>query len=94
MEPNDPIPGRVPRKVIIFNNQVAIDRKKKEYASFDLNVLMKQVDQTEHWLPLELFDDITFDDFSNEGFFYFTLNIFRMDGKSIRGIGFTSCFDC
>ena len=67
MEPNDPIPGRVPRKVIIFNNQVAIDRKKKEYASFDLNVLMKQVDQTEHWLPLELFDDITFDDFSNEG---------------------------
>lgn len=38
MEPNDPIPGRVPRKV-------AIDRKKKEYASFDLNVLMSQVEQ-------------------------------------------------
>lgn len=29
MEPFDPIPGRVPRKV-------AIDRKKKEYASFDI----------------------------------------------------------
>lgn len=60
MEPNDPIPGRVPRKV-------AIDRKKKEYASFDLNVLMNQIEQTEHWLPLELFDDITYDDFSNDG---------------------------
>ncbi len=33
MEPYDPIPGRVPRKV-------AIDRKKKEYASFDLNKMM------------------------------------------------------
>lgn len=30
---------------------------------------MNQIEQTEHWLPLELFDDITFDDFSNEGFF-------------------------
>lgn len=29
MEPFDPIPGRVPRKV-------AIDRLKKEYASFDI----------------------------------------------------------
>jgi hypothetical protein len=94
MEPNDPIPGRVPRKVNIYNNKVAIDRKKKEYASFDLNVLMKQVDQTEHWLPLELFDDITFDDFSNEGFFIFFLYNFRMDGESKRGIRFASCFDC
>lgn len=52
---------------LILYNQVAIDRKKKEYASFDINELMKQVEQNEHWLPLELFDDITFDDFSNEG---------------------------
>lgn len=29
MQPYDPIPGRVPRKV-------AIDRKKKEYASFNI----------------------------------------------------------
>jgi dynein heavy chain len=35
MEPYDPIPGRVPRKV-------AIDRKKKEYASFNLNQLFEQ----------------------------------------------------
>jgi dynein heavy chain len=33
MEPYDPIPGRVPRKV-------AIERKKKEYASFDINELL------------------------------------------------------
>ncbi len=31
-EPYDPIPGRVPRKV-------AIDRKKKEYANFDIEQL-------------------------------------------------------
>jgi len=37
MEPNDPIPFRVPRKV-------AIDRKKKEYSSFDLNILLRQID--------------------------------------------------
>ena len=55
-----------PARLILYN-QVAIDRKKKEYASFDINELMKQVEQNEHWLPLELFDDITFDDFSNEG---------------------------
>ena len=36
MEPYDPIPGRVPRKV-------AIERKKKEYASFNLNQLFGQV---------------------------------------------------
>ncbi|KAL4427402.1 hypothetical protein ABPG74_009674 [Tetrahymena malaccensis] len=63
MEPFDPIPGRVPRKV-------AIDRKKKEYASFDIEQLLqiegidfnKQGDQAE-WLPLDLFDDNTFDDY-------------------------------
>jgi hypothetical protein len=33
LEPYDPIPGRVPRKV-------AIDRKKKEYASFDIEELL------------------------------------------------------
>ena len=32
-EPYDPIPGRVPRKV-------AIDRKKKEYANFDIEELL------------------------------------------------------
>ena len=32
LEPYDPIPGRVPRKV-------AIDRKKKEYSSFNLEEL-------------------------------------------------------
>lgn len=36
MEPFDPIPGRVPRKV-------AIDRKRKEYASFNIeNLLLQQ----------------------------------------------------
>ena len=35
MEPYDPIPGRVPRKV-------AIDRKKKEYASFDINEIFRE----------------------------------------------------
>ena len=33
MEPFEPIPGRVPRKV-------AIDRMKKEYASFDIEQLL------------------------------------------------------
>jgi dynein heavy chain len=33
MEPYDPIPGRVPRKV-------AIDRRKKEYASFSIEQLL------------------------------------------------------
>lgn len=37
MEPYDPIPGRVPRKV-------AIDRKRKEFASFSLEeLLLEQV---------------------------------------------------
>jgi len=34
LEPFEPIPGRVPRKV-------AIDRKKKEYSSFNLEQLLK-----------------------------------------------------
>lgn len=66
MEPYDPIPGRVPRKV-------AIDRKKKEFASYDLEKLLIEfgVDYNNlhinsQWLPLELFDDTTFDDFSND----------------------------
>lgn len=66
MEPYDPIPGRVPRKV-------AIDRKKKEYASYDIEELLMEegVDynskKNEHvnWLELELFDDSTFDDYNN-----------------------------
>lgn len=33
MEPYDPIPGRVPRKV-------AIDRKKKEYSTYNLEELL------------------------------------------------------
>lgn len=33
LEPYEPIPGRVPRKV-------AIDRKKKEYSSYDLEELI------------------------------------------------------
>lgn len=35
MEPYDPIPGRVPRKV-------AIDRRKKEYASFNIGKLLEE----------------------------------------------------
>lgn len=37
MEPYDPIPGRVPRKV-------AIDRRKKEYASFNIEQLLAEKD--------------------------------------------------
>lgn len=40
MEPYDPIPGRVPRKV-------AIDRKKKEYASFNIEELLKDNSKSE-----------------------------------------------
>lgn len=65
MEPYDPIPGRVPRKV-------AIDRKKKEYASFDIEQLLldegldlNDPNNNVNWLPLELFDDTTYDDYSN-----------------------------
>lgn len=43
MEPFDPIPGRVPRKV-------AIDRLKKEYASFDIEQLLQiEVDFNITW---------------------------------------------
>jgi hypothetical protein len=35
MEPYDPIPGRVPRKV-------AIDRKKKEYSGFSIDQLLAE----------------------------------------------------
>lgn len=66
MEPYDPIPGRVPRKV-------AIDRKKKEYSSYNLEELLAMEDinfnekgHPSSWLPLELFDDTNYDDFSNE----------------------------
>jgi dynein heavy chain len=66
MEPYDPVPGRVPRKV-------AIDRKKKEYASFNIEQLLlnKNIDfnhtkRREGWLKLEYFDDNTFDDFTDE----------------------------
>ena len=65
-EPYDPIPGRVPRKV-------AIDRKKKEYANYDVEELLLQegVDYNDDsnnfvdWLELELFDDNTYDDYLN-----------------------------
>lgn len=66
MEPYDPVPGRVPRKV-------AIDRKKKEYASFNIPQLLldrhidfNQARRREGWLPLEYFDNNTFDDFTDE----------------------------
>lgn len=66
MEPYEPIPGRVPRKV-------AIDRKKKEYASYNLEQLFAEnsidfnnINKNVEWLPLELFDDTTYDDYSNE----------------------------
>jgi len=71
MEPYDPIAGRVPRKV-------AIDRRKKEYASFSIDQLLAEkgtlsfylgIDfaekRKESWLPLHYFDDSTFDDYSN-----------------------------
>ena len=35
MEPFDPIPGQVPRKV-------AIDRKKKQYASYNIEFLLQE----------------------------------------------------
>ena len=66
MEPYDPIPGRVPRKV-------AIDRRKKEYASFSIEELLSETGidfaekRKESWLPLHYFDDSLFDDYSNEG---------------------------
>lgn len=62
MEPYDPIPGQVPRKV-------AIDRKKKEFMSYQLedlmaflNIDLNKRDVQCEWLPLEIFDDTTFDD--------------------------------
>lgn len=65
MEPYDPIPGQVPRKV-------AIDRKKKQYMSYHLEDLMKylnvdfnKTDPQCEWLSLEIFDDSTFDENSS-----------------------------
>ena len=66
LEPYEPIGDNVPRKV-------AINRKQKLYASFNLRELLDQqgIDlnmphpQVE-WLPLELFDDNSSDDFPNE----------------------------
>ena len=61
-----PIQGRVPRKV-------EIDRKKKEYKSYRIEDLLGEVEVDKNgepgyltWLPLELFDDETFDDYSPE----------------------------
>ena len=66
MEPFDPVPGQVPRRV-------AIDRKIKEYAQYDIEELLlnlgidyNQQNESASWLPLELFDDTNFDDYSNE----------------------------
>jgi dynein heavy chain len=63
-ETYEPIRNRVPRKV-------EIDRKKKEYKSFRIEELLAEagVDKDGEpsylsWLPLELFDDETFDDYS------------------------------
>ncbi|EGR27865.1 hypothetical protein IMG5_187090 [Ichthyophthirius multifiliis] len=67
MEPFDPIPGRVPRKV-------AIDRQKKQYHSFNIEQLLqmegidfnrKDEGNSSYWLPLEIFDDNTFDDYQD-----------------------------
>jgi dynein heavy chain, axonemal len=56
----------VPRKV-------AINRKKKEYASFVIEELLLHlgIDYNKRqphveWLPLELFDDTVFDDYEKE----------------------------
>jgi dynein heavy chain len=87
MEPYDPLPGRVPRKV-------AIDRKKKEYASFNLNQLFEQarinfVEKTkESWLPLHFFDDSTFDDYIEVGWIEKKVdedgNPRRLTGKALK----------
>jgi len=47
MEPYDPIPGRVPRKV-------AIDRRKKEYASFSIEQLLSEKGNWHHIQVLTL----------------------------------------
>lgn len=65
-EPYDAVPGLVPRNV-------AIDRRRKEYASYSLEELMefvgidfnKKENQIE-WMKLEWFDDTTFDDNNND----------------------------
>lgn len=59
-EPFEPIPGRAPRKVVI-------DRKKKLYASLMIINLLREesVDYSKEnhsWLPLEPFDDSSFDE--------------------------------
>lgn len=66
MESYEPIQGRVPRKV-------ELDRKKKEFKSFDLEKLLEERgifkrEEEAHltWLPLDLFDDETYDDYSPE----------------------------
>jgi len=65
-EPYEPIPGRVPRKV-------AIDRKRKEFASISIEdeLTKRGIDFNtppgqESWLSLELFDDKTYDDYTPE----------------------------
>jgi len=68
MEPYEPIPGRVPRKV-------DIERKRIKYGSYKLKdelekrgiidkLLKCQSDRTINWMKLETFDDTTFDDYS------------------------------
>lgn len=62
----DPIPGRIPRKV-------QIDRKKKQFASFNLEDLLisQGVDfntrnVSVEWLKLQYFDDESYDDYSGD----------------------------
>jgi len=56
-----------------FHEKLQLIKKKKEYASYDIEKLLLQEnvdinnpDKNVEWLPIELFDDTTFDDFSNE----------------------------
>mmetsp|Transcript_26004 Transcript_26004/g.4450 ORF Transcript_26004/g.4450 Transcript_26004/m.4450 type:complete len:98 (-) Transcript_26004:3-296(-) len=82
-EPFAPIPGRAPRKVVI-------DRKKKRYASIDIEELLREfgVDYgkaSEAWLDLVSFDDCDYEERNNEE--WVLLGRQSEDFEAIPGLG-------
>ena len=69
MEPYDPIPGRVPRKVDIERKRIAFTsvniKKEMEQRGLKKVLLESMEDRKINWMKLETFDDKTLDDYSS-----------------------------
>ena len=70
MEPYQPIPGRVPRKVDIERKRIAfseVDLKEKfKERGISKKLLESLENRSLNWMKLEIFDDKQFDDYSEQ----------------------------